>query len=144
MKKYILNNVFGLIIVMALLCIVIAMSSCRTIQVVPEIHTEYVHDTIREQRVDSVWQDRWHTEYIKGDTVYVKDSTSRVQVKTDDKVKVVEVVTHDSVPYPVEVVREVKVVPPFYKGCAWIVICAILVLVIYVAIRITKAVNLRK
>lgn len=133
-----------------LLCIVIAfcllsLPSCKTQTVVVErVQKEYVHDTIREQRVDSVWQDRVHTEYIQGDTVYIKDSTSRVQVKTDDKAKVVEHFIHDSIPYEVKVPVEVMVVPPFYKGCAWIVICAILALVIYVAIRITKAVNLRK
>ena len=121
-----------------------AICSCRTIQVVPEIHTEYVHDTIREQRVDSVWQDRWHTEYVKGDTVYVKDSTSRVQVKTDDKVKVVEVAVHDSIPYPVEVVREVKVVPPFYKWCAGIVILGLIGLVIWIAVKLRNNIYLPK
>ena len=33
------------------------------------VHTEYVHD--------SIYIDRWHKEYVKGDTVFVRDSVFR-------------------------------------------------------------------
>lgn len=69
-----------------------------------------VNDSVsvqREVRVDTVYRDRWHTEYIKGDTVYVRDSVERYVYKyrtlTDS------VYVRDSIPYPVEVVREVRV-----------------------------------
>lgn len=134
MKKYILNNVFGLIVTMVLLCVVIAMSGCKTIQVVPEIHTEYVHDTI--SRVDSVWRDRVHTEYMRGDTVYIHDSVWNGEYKWRDKY--IEVCKTDSVPYPVEVKEYVTQNSNFAKFCMWHTI------VIWIAILLAAAIWLGK
>lgn len=127
-----------------ILVVMLLTTSCKTIQVVPEIHTEYVHDTIREQHVDSVWQDRWHTEFTKGDTVYVKDSTSRVQVKTDDKVKVVEVAVHDSVPYAVEVEKVVTKNSRFARFAIWHTIGTWIILLAALAIWLFKKFYLRR
>ena len=56
-------------------------------------------------KVDSIWRDRIHTEYLRGDTLFLRDSVNVYKYKYLDKVK--EVYVHDSIPYPVEVVKEV-------------------------------------
>ena len=83
-------------IIAAELIVAMLLFSCKTQVVpVPEIHTEYVHDTLRLH--DSI---RIHTrEYIKGDTVH-HDSIIYRFVYRD---KVSEVYQGDSIPYPVEV-----------------------------------------
>lgn len=130
MKKYILNNVFGLIIAMALICIVIAMSSCRTIQVVPEIHTEYVHDTI--SRVDSIYRSHYIT--MRGDTIWQRDTIYEYRWRD----KIVEVMKTDSVPYPVEVEKQVRYIPGFYKWSTWVCWLLIAAFIIYVACRVSS------
>lgn len=133
--------IFAVWIIASILAISILATSCKTqTVVVPQVRTEYVHDTI--QRVDSVWKDRWHTQIVKGDTVYIHDSITDYKYKTMEKI--VEVCKTDSVPYPVEVVREVKTVPPFYKNCTilfWLIVVAV---VLYVAWRVVKAIYLRR
>lgn len=117
-----------------------AICSCRTIQVVPEIHKEYIHDTI--SRVDSVWRDRVHTEYQRGDTIILRDSVYLYQYKTIDKV--VEVYRTDSIPYEVEVEKQVRYIPGFYKWSTWVCWIIIAGVLIYVVCRIAKAVYLRR
>lgn len=71
--------------IIIVVCAFFAITSCKTkTVVVPQIHTEYVHDTI--QRVDSVWRDRVHTEYQRGDTIILRDSVYLYKYKTIDKV----------------------------------------------------------
>lgn len=71
----------------------IAMCSCRTVRVVEQVPVE-VHDTayITKTLHDSTYIDRWHTEYIKGDTVYVTNAETKVVYKyvTDTAYKYVE------------------------------------------------------
>lgn len=108
--------------------------------VVPEIHKEYVHDTIN--RVDSVWRDRVHVEYMRGDTVVLRDSVYLYQYKTLDKI--VERIQRDSIPYEVEVEKQVRYVPGFYKWSTWVCWIIIVVLLLYGAWRIIKVIYLRK
>lgn len=137
---YILNNFIGFAAALVLLAIVLSLTSCRTIQVVPEIHTEYIHDTI--SRVDSVWRDRVHTEYQRGDTIILRDSVYLYQYKTLDKV--VEVIKRDSIPYAVEVEKQVRYVPGFYKWSTWVLWLLIAAFIIYVACRVVRFIYLRK
>lgn len=117
-----------------------AICSCRTVQVVPEIHKEYIHDTI--SRVDSVWRDRVHTEYQRGDTIILRDSVYLYQYKTIDKV--VEVYRTDSIPYEVEVEKQVRYVPGIYKFCLWFFIAVCVVFGMWLFVKIGNRVWLRK
>jgi len=59
----------------ALLCtILLALYGCRAIKSI-EVPV-YIHDTtlVRQHVHDSTYIDRWHTEYVNGDTVHVRDS----------------------------------------------------------------------
>lgn len=134
------DNWFLIIFVSILLWFAVVATSCRTIQVVPEVHKEYIHDTI--SRVDSVWRDRVHTEYMRGDTIILRDSVYLYQYKTIDKI--VEVTRRDSIPYAVEVEKQVRYVPGFYKFCLWFFIGVVVVFVLWLLMKIGNAIYLRK
>ena len=82
----------------ALICLVFAAVSCRTIEKVTVEVPVYVHDTsyISQHIHDSVYVE--NTEYIKGDTVYKTKWKYVEKVKTDTVYKYVE--------KPVEVTKE--------------------------------------
>ena len=51
--------------------------------------------------------------------------------------KIVEVIQHDSIPYPVEVPIEVeKPIPRFYRISAWFMVLSILCLILYILLRL--------
>lgn len=117
MKK----TTFAIIATIALL----AFSACKAPLPTATNH----HDTIRVDRwhYDSI--DRWHTRniYIQGDTVHQADTfyTDRWHIRWRDSIRTV----HDSIPYPVEVVKtEID-----YKGWWWFgglaAVCLLLVVV---------------
>lgn len=93
------NRAIMLLGIISLILFIIGATSCRSVKVVTEYKEIEVHDTV--QRVDSVFQDRIHKEYVKGDTVKIIDS---VFINNFQYIyKNVEVTKVDSVPYPVEV-----------------------------------------
>lgn len=48
------------------------------------IPQEETHDrTDKEYKTDTIYRDRWHTEYRKGDTTYIHDSIFLYRVKHD-------------------------------------------------------------
>ena len=86
------NPIFRYLLLLIIDCmILLAFVSCRT----PQLPTlpnasEKTNDSIRtELRIDTIYQDRWHKEYAKGDTVYIHDSIDRWRVR--------EVYIHDSI-----------------------------------------------
>ena len=103
--------IWGLVLMIALFC----FSSCKSVKTVVEYRDHYVHDTT--QVVDSVYQDRVHYVYQRGDTVFKTDSVFLYKYKYLDKVKIEEV--HDSIPYPVEVEKIVHQRSGYDKFCSW-------------------------
>jgi len=101
----------AIIIGCTIIAILLFLNSCKTVQVVTEYRDHFVHDTT--EVVDSVYIDKVHYLTQKGDTVYKTDSVYVYKYKTLDKVVIEEV--HDSIPYPVEVVKEVKRTSGFAK-----------------------------
>lgn len=113
-----------LAIIATILFVILMACSCAQTKVVTEYRDRYITKT--ELRVDSVWRDRWHTEYMRGDTVYVRDSVWRDRWYTDVRVDTVRVC--DSIPYPVEVVKEVRVRNAYdrFTACGFWVLLAII------------------
>lgn len=130
----------GCTIVLVLCGMAIALSSCKTVKTVVEYRELQVHDTIMQ--VDSVWQDRVHVEYMKGDTVVLRDSVYKYVYKTLDKV--VEVTKVDSVPYPVEVEVPVRYVPGYYHFTSWAFWILAAIIAIIITIWIIKKTYLRR
>lgn len=113
-------------VAVALICLTVSATSCRSVnEIVKEVP---VHDTtyITKTQRDSTYIDRWHTEYIKGDTVWKKDSVLVVRWRDrNDTVRLY-------VEKPVEVEKIVKVEKKlnfFQKTLMWFGVGFILVLI---------------
>ncbi len=124
--------VVRIITILATLALIVAvLAGCKTkTVVVTEYRDRQVHDTTL--LVDSVWRDRWHTEYLRGDTVFVRDSVFVDRYKYRDKV--VEVVQRDSVPYEVVVEVEKRVrngYDKFVSGWFWASVIILLLIVAF-------------
>lgn len=130
------TSVLSCVIIAILMFFVLSLSGCKTVKVVPQIHTEYVHDTIRQ--VDSIY--RSHYIISKGDTIWQKDTIYEYRWRDN----IVEVLKTDSVPYPVEVEKQVRYIPGFYKWSTLVCWLLIAAFIIYVACRIAKAIYLRR
>lgn len=110
----------------ALICLTVSATSCRSVnEIVKEV---LVHDTtyITKTLLDSTYIDRWHTEYVKGDTVWKKDSV--LVVRWRDRNDTVRLYFEK----PVEVEKIVKVEKKlnfFQKTLMWCGVGFILVLI---------------
>lgn len=93
------ENAIRLLAILAVLFLIWGATACRSVQVVTEYREKVVHDSVL--RVDSVWRDRVHTEYQKGDTIFIHDSVYVGNFKSEGNK--LEVTVHDSIPYPVKV-----------------------------------------
>lgn len=130
----ILGAIFGTILIIVLSAIV---SSCK----VQSISCSHENDSIvtkTEYKWDSVYIDRWHTKEIKGDTIYIHDSIFQDRWHKAEKADTVYIDKEQTI------VQEVKYIPDFYKGSTialWVLIAAI---VVYVVIRVVKAIYLRR
>jgi len=94
----------------------------------PQTHDSIVIRT--EYRVDSVWRDRWHTERIKGDTVFIHDSIFFGEYKNKEKADTICV--RDSISYPVEVqvpVHERNAYDRFTSWGFWILLVISLLII---------------
>ena len=67
----------------ALILSVVLMCACAA-QKPPYIPTEPQHNsTQKEYKTDTIYRDRFHTEYMKGDTMYIHDSIFLYKTKHD-------------------------------------------------------------
>lgn len=110
--------------------ICILLGSCKSQQPLVQVRELVVHDTT--QVVDSIYQDRVHYVYQKGDTVYKTDSVFLYKYKYLDKVKIEQV--HDSIPYPVEVIIEKHVRSRYDKFCSWFFWIVVALAILYAAL----------
>ena len=116
-------------IAIAFLCCVF-FSGCKTqtVVTVPEIHKEYVHDTLT--KVDSVYQ--YHYIKEKGDTVWRIDSVFAYRVIYKSVVE-----NHvDSVPYPVEVQVPVRYRNGYDKFTSWFFWIVVVLVLLWAAYKI--------
>lgn len=135
------ETVLKLLALLAVLCLIWGATSCRSVQVVTEYKDRevvkvelqhdsvYLHDSVYiAQRGDTVFWDRWHTEY---QYKYVNRVDSFVQI--------------DSIPYPVEV----KVPGPvrnstFASFCEWFFWILVILTAVVVGIRVYVKIVLRR
>lgn len=137
-----LSDIVQYILVVGLFLAILAMMvGCKTVQpvVMPQTHTENKDSIRTEYKHDSIYIDRWHKEYIKGDTVFIYESIWRDRFRNIKVHDSVYCYVHDSVPYPVEVVKtetvEIDKYPFLRKsGIALWVIVALFVVGVIVGI----------
>lgn len=130
MKRSLRFTVYGLLL--------LTLTSCRTAKVIEQMPV-YVHDTISQKVFfhDSTYIDRWHTEYVKGDTVYVteKQIVSKLRTVTDTMYKYIE----KPVTVTVEQIKEVKKPLAWWqKGLMWAGAIGIFIALAAVAVQILR------
>lgn len=85
MSKGLRFTVYGLLL--------LTMVGCKALKQTVEVPV-YVHDTayLAKEVHDSTYIDRWHTEYQKGDTIYITDEVTKIvtKIKIDTAYKYVE------------------------------------------------------
>ena len=117
-------------VAVALICLTVSATSCRSVNEITKEVPVPIHDTtyITKTQRDSTYIDRWHTEYVKGDTVFITNNQTTVKYRTvsDTAYKYIE--------KPVEVVvSQIKEVERplrwWQKTMMWCGVCFILVLI---------------
>ena len=90
----------------AIILISVFLAACAQTKTVTvtEYRDRVVTDTVEKLRVDSVYVSRWIKQ--KGDTIILHDTIFKYRVLHDTET--VNEYVHDSIPYPVEVVKEVR------------------------------------
>lgn len=119
-----------------ILAIFFAFLGCSTTQTLapPETQEKTVYKEI--ERVDTVFQNVYKYIHEKGDTVFVRDSVILYRYKYLTKCDTFLQV--DSIPYPVEVTKEVRVRNGYDKFTArgfWIYTAIILAGLIFLVVR---------
>ena len=90
----------------AVILISVFLTACaqtRTVTVT-ETRDRVVTDTVEKLRVDSVYVSRWIKK--KGDTIILQDTILKYRVLHDTET--IKEYVHDSIPYTVEVTKEVR------------------------------------
>ncbi len=117
--------------IILLLLIIIAFAGCKTKTVLVPVDKVKIEYRDR-MRVDSVYNRDTVNIYMKNDTVYLQSVKWRERFRLDT----VSVVTVDSIPYTVEVVREVNVLTKWQRWRLNALNVLALIIVVYLAIRI--------
>ena len=89
--------------VIAISLLLAACAQTKTVTVT-EYRDRVVTDTVEKLRVDSVYVSRWIKQ--KGDTIILHDTIFKYRVLHDTET--VKEYVHDSIPYQVEVTKEVR------------------------------------
>ena len=112
MSKGLRFTVYGLLL--------LTMVGCKVLKQTVEVPV-YVHDTayLAKEVHDSTYIDRWHTEYQKGDTIYITDEVTKMVTKIvrDTAYKYVEKPVTISKTETVEVEKSLTW---WQKGLMWI------------------------
>ena len=117
-------------------CALLTGCSClrRTVEV-----PVYIHDTTYTAKEvhDSTFIDRWHTEYQKGDTIYITDEVTKIvtKIKIDTAYKYVEKPVTISKTETVEVKKPLRW---WQKGLMWIGVVGLMGLMGFIGWRILK------
>ena len=98
--------------------------------------------TVTELRVDSVYLS--HVEKQKGDTIHVRDTIFKYRILHDTQVETKLEYVHDSIPYQVEVVKEVRKRNGYDRFTSWGFWILIVLVLIRVAWWVFKTFYLRK
>lgn len=118
-------------VILVAILVIFLLTGCKTETVlvpVDRVKIEY-RDRVR---VDSVYnRDTLHL-FTRGDTVYLQSIKWRERFRTDT----LRIVKTDSIPYPVEVVREVNVLTKWQRWRLNALNVLVLIIVVYLAIRI--------
>lgn len=123
-------------------CSVVALclmlSGCKAVKQTVEVPV-YVHDTtyVAKEVHDSTFIDRWHTEYQKGDTIFITNEVTKIvtKLKTDTAYKYIEK------PVVVSKTETVEVKKPlswWQKTFVWIGVLCLIGIVLWLVWKFKK------
>jgi hypothetical protein len=104
-------RIFAVILISVFLA---ACAQTKTVTVT-EYRDRVVTDTVEKLRVDSVYVSRWIKQ--KGDTIILHDTILKYRVLHDTET--VKEYVHDSIPYQVEVTKEVRKRNGYDRFTSW-------------------------
>ena len=118
------------------LCLMLA--GCNAVKQTVEVPV-YIHDTtqIVSEVHDSTFIDRWHTEYQKGDTIFITNEVTKIvtKIKTDTAYKYIEK------PVVVSKTETVEVEKPlswWQKTFVWIGVLCLIGIVLWLVWKFRK------
>ena len=118
------------------LCLMLA--GCKAVKQTVEVPV-YVHDTtyVAKEVHDSTFIDRWHTEYQKGDTIFITNEVTKIvtKLKTDTAYKYIEK------PVVVSKTETVEVEKPltwWQKTFVWIGVLCLIGIVLWLVWKFRK------
>ena len=118
------------------LCLLLA--GCKAVKQTVEVPV-YVHDTtyVAKEVHDSTFIDRWHTEYQKGDTIFITNEVTKIvtKIKTDTAYKYIEK------PVVVSKTETVEVKKPlswWQKTFVWIGVLCLIGIVLWLVWKFRK------
>ena len=118
------------------LCLMLA--GCNAVKQTVEVPV-YVHDTtyVAKEVHDSTFIDRWHTEYQKGDTIFITNEVTKIvtKIKTDTAYKYIEK------PVVVSKTETVEVEKPlswWQKTFVWIGVLCLIGIVLWLVWKFRK------
>ena len=118
------------------LCLMFA--GCKAVKQTVEVPV-YVHDTtyVAKEVHDSTFIDRWHTEYQKGDTIFITNEVTKIvtKIKTDTAYKYIEK------PVVVSKTETVEVAKPlswWQKTFVWIGVLCLIGIVLWLVWKFRK------
>ena len=123
-------------------CSVVALclflTGCKTVKQTVEVPV-YVHDTtyVAKEVHDSTFINRWHTEYQKGDTIFITNEVTKIvtKIKTDTAYKYIEK------PVIVSKTETVEVKKPlswWQKTFVWIGVLCLIGIVLWLVWKLRK------
>ena len=123
-------------------CSVVALclflTGCKTVKQTVEVPV-YVHDTtyVAKEVHDSTFINRWHTEYQKGDTIFITNEVTKIvtKIKTDTAYKYIEK------PVVVSKTETVEVKKPlswWQKTFVWIGVLCLIGIVLWMVWKFRK------
>ena len=128
------------IVIAPLIIIAGVLCSCKSLpDPIPTNSRAREGDSVRtELRIDTIYRDRWHTEYTRGDTFFIHDSIDRWKIR--------DVYIHDSIDNSrIDTIYKTVEVEKQYKaflvrsGVALWIILAVLIVAVIVGIVIKFA-----
>ena len=130
MSKGLRFTVYGLLL--------LTMVGCKALKQTVEVPV-YVHDTayLAKEVHDSTYIDRWHTEYQKGDTIYITDEVT----KTVTKIKIDTAYKYVEKPVTISKTETVEVKKPltwWQKGLMWMGVVGLMGLMGLIGWRVLK------
>ena len=118
------------------LCLMLA--GCKAVKQTVEVPV-YVHDTtyVAKEVHDSTFIDRWHTEYQKGDTIFITNEVTKIvtKIKTDTACKYIERPVTVS---KTEIVEVEKPLSWWQKTFVWIGVLCLIGIVLWLVWKFRK------